>query len=246
MNNKKNIEGKIDGKDIHEFLEEIKDATESALTTCKNEITSNRPVRELYDSEEEFQEAECKFAIMNIQKMQKACNAVYIELLDLYKNLLKEAKKAKQSVEIDHKFYKNMVEEDVKDIKMMGSFALVTSLLVSEAMPIAATVGGGIAIFDLIMILRILKKVYETDKSISSADKLCTGLTELIEWMTSYNMTLNEYLDWLKCKAISGEDVMDKLLYLSVPVDGKVSLEDNTNNYKYVRKIEGDSYGKRI
>lgn len=67
-----------------------------------------------------------------------------------------------------------------------------------------------------------------------------------MEWITNYNMTLNNYLDWLKCRAISGENVMDTLLYLSVPVDGKVSLEDNTNNYKYVRKIEGDSYGKRI
>lgn len=242
MNNKKNIEG----INLDEFLEKIKDETEATLTICKNEITSNRPVRELYDNEEEFKDAERKFAVIHIQKMQNACKVVYNELLDLYKNLLREANDAKRSAETDKKFYKDMINDDVKDIKMMCSFALVTSLLFNEVMPIAATVGGGVAILDLITILHILKKVHETDKSISSADKLCTGLTELIEWMTSYNMTLNEYLDWLKCKAISGEDVMDTLLYLSVPVDGKVSLEDNTNNYKYVRKIEGDSYGKRI
>lgn len=242
MNNKKNIEG----INLDEFLEKIKDETEATLTICKNEITSNRPVRELYDNEEEFKDAERKFSVIHIQKMQNACKVVYNELLDLYKNLLREANDAKRSAETDKKFYKDMINDDVKDIKIMCSFALVTSLLFNEVMPIAATVGGGVAILDLITILHILKKVHETDKSISSADKLCTGLTELIEWMTSYNMTLNEYLDWLKCKAISGEDVMDTLLYLSVPVDGKVSLEDNTNNYKYVRKIEGDSYGKRI
>lgn len=38
MNNKKNIEGIIDGKDIHEFLEKIKDETEATLTICKNEL----------------------------------------------------------------------------------------------------------------------------------------------------------------------------------------------------------------
>ena len=32
------------------FLEKIKDETEATLTICKNEITSNRPVRELYDN----------------------------------------------------------------------------------------------------------------------------------------------------------------------------------------------------
>ncbi len=232
MNNKKNIEG----KNIDEFLEEIKDVTEAALTTCKNEITSNRPVRELYDSKEEFKEAERKFAVIYIQKMQNACNDVYNELLDLYKNLLREAKKAKRSVEINKKFYKDMIDDDVKDIKIMGSFALGTSLLFTEAIPIAASLGGGVAIFDLITILRILKKVRETDKSISDANKLCTGLNQLMEWMTNYNMTLNDYLDWLKCRAIAGEDVMNTLLYLTVPVDEKLKDEDNTNNYEYIKK----------
>ncbi len=46
MNNKKNIEG----INLDEFLEKIKDETEATLTICKNEITSNRPVRELYDN----------------------------------------------------------------------------------------------------------------------------------------------------------------------------------------------------
>lgn len=232
MNNKKNIEG----KNIDEFLEEIKDVTEAALTTCKNEIASNRPVRELYDSEEEFKEAERKFAVIYIQKMKNACNDVYNELLDLYKNLLKEAKKAKRSVEINKKFYKDMIDDDVKDIKIMGSFALGTSLLFTEAIPIAASLGGGVAIFDLIAILRVLKKVRETDKSISDANKLCTGLNQLMEWMTNYNMTLNDYLDWLKCRAIAGEDVMNTLLYLTVPVDEKLKDEDNTNNYEYIKK----------
>ncbi len=232
MNNKKNIEG----KNIDEFLEEIKDVTEVALTTCKNEIASNRPVRELYDSEEEFKEAERKFAVIYIQKMQNACNDVYNELLDLYKNLLREAKKAKRSVEINKKFYKDMIDDDVKNIKIMGSFALGTSLLFTEAIPIAASLGGGVAIFDLITILRILKKVRETDKSISDANKLCTGLNQLMEWMTNYNMTLNDYLDWLKCRAIAGEDVMNTLLYLTVPVDEKLKDEDNTNNYEYIKK----------
>lgn len=232
MNNKKNIEG----KNIDEFLEEIKDVTEAALTTCKNEIASNRPVRELYDSEEEFKEAERKFAVIYIQKMQNACNDVYNELLDLYKNLLREAKKAKRSVEINKKFYKDMIDDDVKDIKIMGSFALGTSLLFTEAIPIAASLGGGVAIFDLIAILRVLKKVRETDKSISDANKLCTGLNQLMEWMTNYNMTLNDYLDWLKCRAIAGEDVMNTLLYLTMPVDEKLKDEDNTNNYEYIKK----------
>ncbi len=242
MNNKKNIEG----INLDEFLEKIKDETEATLTIYKNEITSNRPVRELYDNEEEFKDAERKFSVIHIQKMQNACKVVYNELLDLYKNLLREANDAKRSAETDKKFYKDMINDDVKDIKMMCSFALVTSLLFNEVMPIAATVGGGVAILDLITILHILKKIHETDKSIFDANKLCSNLNQLMEWITNYNMTLNNYLDWLKCRAISGENVMDTLLYLSVPVDGKVSLEDNTNNYKYVRKIEGDSYGKRI
>lgn len=232
MNNKKNIEG----KNIDEFLEEIKDVTEAALTTCKNEIISNRPVRELYDSEEEFKEAERKFAVIYIQKMQNTCNGVYDELLELYRNLLKEAKKAKRSVEINKKFYKDMIDDDVKDIKIMGSFALGTSLLFTEAIPIAVTLGGGVAFIDLITILRVLKKVRETDKSISDAQKLCSGLNQLIEWMTNYNMTLNDYLDWLKCRAIAGEDVMNTLLYLTLQYGEKLVDKENEDNYEYIKK----------
>ena len=84
--------------------------------------------------------------------MQNACKVVYNELLDLYKNLLREANDAKRSAETDKKFYKDMINDDVKDIKMMCSFALVTSLLFNEVMPIAATVGGGVAILDLSLI----------------------------------------------------------------------------------------------
>lgn len=189
------------------FLDELKATTTIALSTYKNNVfTRDYPTRELYNDESEYKNVNLKFTLAYIEKIKQERDKKFNEILNIYYKVLDEVRQAKYNKEEE----KYELVDSIFDIKKV--------------------IGG------LILFRKNKKKIHSIDKSIMDADNLENKINEMINWLIDDNEAFNMVLDNLKERAISGEDILWKLLNLTMP-DEEDTIENDRKKIPIVKKI---------
>lgn len=189
------------------FLDELKATTTIALSTYKNNFfTRDYPTRELYNDESEYRFVNLEFTLAYIEKIKHERDKKFNEILDIYYKVLDEVRQAKYNKEEE----KYVLVDSIFDIKKV--------------------IGG------LILFRKNKKKIQSIDKSIMNADNLEDKINEMINWLIDDNDAFNMVLDNLKERAISGEDILWKLLNLTMPLE-EDTLENDRKKIPVVKKI---------
>ncbi len=171
-----------------------------------NVFTRDYPTRELYNVESEYRFVNLEFTLAYIEKIKHERDKKFNEILDIYYKVLGEVRQAKYNKEEE----KYVLVDSVFDIKKV--------------------IGG------LFLFRKNKKKIQSIDKSIMDSDNLEDKINEMINWLIDDNETFNIVLDNLKESAISGEDILWKLLNLTMPLE-EDTIENDRKKIPIVKKI---------
>ena len=189
------------------FLDELKATTTIALSAYKNKVfTRDYPTRELYNDESEYRLVNLELTLAYIEKIKHERDKKINEILDIYYKVLDEVRQAKYNKEEE----KYVLVDSIFDIKKV--------------------IGG------LILFRKNKKKIQSIDKSIMDADNLEDKINEMINWLIDDNEAFNMVLNNLKERAISGEDILWKLLNLTMPLE-EDTIENDRKKIPIVKKI---------
>ncbi len=192
--------------DMDIFLDELKASTMIALSAYKeNVFTRDYPVRDLYESESEYKVANLEFTLAYIERIKQERYKMFTEILAIYYMLLNNVKEVKYNKEEE----KYEILDTVFDIKKM--------------------------IVTLISFNKNKKNIQKIDKSIAEADNFGVKINEMINWLMSDNEVFNSILDNLKERANDGEDILWKLLNLTMP-DEEDTIENDRKKIPIVKR----------
>ncbi len=192
--------------DMDIFLDELKASAMIALSVYKeNVFARDYPVRDLYESESEYKVANLEFTLAYIERIKQERYKMFTEILAIYYMLLNNVKEVKYNKEEE----KYEILDTVFDIKKM--------------------------IVTLISFNKNKKNIQKIDKFIAEADNFGVKINEMINWLMSDNEVFNSILDNLKERANDGEDILWKLLNLTMP-DEEDTIENDRKKIPIVKR----------
>lgn len=217
----------------------MKTSLSMASSSLYEEILNSKlPIREDYESDEEFKKANIQFMCSAIDKVRKFKHEMFTRCNDEYGEMLTErssfsSENEKRAEELD-----SIIKECSGDIVKRGMTSILTSLLLIPFAPMGIPV---VMVYNGYKIFKDFRKENEASRELGfikfendSLKALCDNFYDIVNTFRSDWHNTNRELDSLKQRALKGENIMSELLEVCHPTRAGLNYIDNSRDNMFI------------
>lgn len=201
-------------------------------------LNSKLPVREDFESDEEFKKANIQFMCSAIDKVREFKYDMFTKCNDEYGEMLSEKNSfsSKTSDRVDK--LNSIMSECAGNVVKSGMFSILTSLLLIPFAPIGIPV---VMVYNGYKIAKNLRMGNDAVRELSfikfeddSLKALCDNFYDIVSNFRSDWYNTNRELDLLKNRALKGENIMSELLEICHPTRAGLNYIDSNHDNMFI------------